>query len=526
MLLSARSARCGPASDLRYLGHAFPERRMKPERNPTYARRWRLMDRLGWWMFGVTLGVCLVGSFAWMATGAWIGAGFFAKQLCSGVFVSGRAPHQVVDSDLRRYMPAIVHRYMRWTIDEQSGTVSARWLKSIGREASFKTNQGCKLVYERGGASLRVAPEMQHGGGVRPQSDNARVAQTRIAPFVPRGQEAQALKTVVDEAFAASTGATTRAVIVIHRGAIVAERYAAGFDAHTRLPGWSLSKSVMNAMIGALVQQDRLDVYGTVPIAAWRQARDGRSQVTYDHLLRMASGLRFDEDYDNPFSDVTRMLFGVADASAYAESRPLVAAPGSVWSYSSGSTMVLAHALAAHADTPASYRDLPRRLLFRPIGMRSAVMETDASGTFEATASMYATALDWARFGWLYVNDGLWNGVRILPRGWVDYSSRPTSADPSRRYGAHFWIYNDVDRIHVQRLGSGELPHDAFYAEGFGGQRITISPSTQTVIVRLGVDAAARGFDNTRFAARILRALEVNRSMQQRADRLREKYQG
>lgn len=480
-------------------------------------RRRRRIDHAGRWACGLTLGLCAAGASLWMATAAWIGAGFFAKQLCSGVFVSGRAPLQIVESDLRRYVPDIVYRHMGWKIDDRTGTVSVRWLRSIGREARFKGTQGCELIYDRGVRRAPMRDEQQHSVvGAQYRFEAAMpAARSQVAAFVPRQPDAPAASAVVAQAFEGS--ASTRAVIVIHRGTLVAERYAEGFDAHTRFPGWSLSKSVMNAMIGALVQQGRLDIHAPVPVSAWRVAGDGRARVTYDHLLRMSSGLRFDENYDNPFSDVARMLFGVADAAAYAESRPLVAAPGTVWSYSSGSTMVLAHALAASADTPRAYRDLPRRLLFRPIGMRTAVMERDASGTFEATSSVYATALDWARFGWLYARDGTWNGARVLPSGWVDYSTTPTPADASGRYGAHFWVYNEQDRRRAQLAGAGSLPADAFYAEGFGGQRITISRAAQTVIVRLGADDEANGFDNTLFAARVLRALGVDGSMHRAA---------
>lgn len=322
-----------------------------------------------------------------------------------------------------------------------------------------------------------------------------------------RGGELQAL---VDAAFDepdADRLRGTRAVVVIHDGRIVAERYAQGFDRETRFPGWSLSKSVLNAMIGALAQRGALDVNDPVPLVAWRG--DDRSRLTFDHLLRMSSGLKFDENYDSPFSDVTRMLYGVADAGAYAGSRPLVAAPGTVWSYASGSTSVLAHALSAYARPGLAYAEMPRRLVFGPLGMTSALMESDPSGNLEASASVYASARDWARFGWLYANDGVCDGVRVLPAGWIDYSTTPSRADPSGRYGAHFWIYTEADRMRARESTGAALPRDAFYAQGFGGQRITIAPSLRAVVVRLGSSAGEQGFDNTEFAARILEVLST-----------------
>lgn len=492
-------------------------------------RRRQLVDRCGWWMFGATLGACVAGIGAWMAAGAWIGTGFFAKQLCSGVFVSGREPQQIVESDLRLYLPAIVHRHIGWKIDESAGVVRARWLKGVARTARYKDAQGCELVYDESSLARPDAGDAMpvRAGATRlAAARRAHMATDRTVDAAGRAvlgsAQRQALDAVVDDAFTNEGAETTRAVVVVHRGMIVAERYAPGFDASTRFPGWSLSKSVMNAMIGALAAQGRLRVDDPVPVASWRNAGDGRHAVTYDHLLRMSSGLRFDENYASPFSDVSRMLFGVADAGAYAESRALASTPGSVWSYSSGSTMVLAHVLATLADSPAAYREMPRRLVFGPLGMQSAVMETDARGTFEATSSVYATAADWARFGWLYANDGLWNGRRILPMGWVAYSSSPARSDPSGRYAAHFWRYTVEDRDRVEAAGAS-LPQGAFYAEGFGGQRITISPSGQTVVVRLGAGTERNAFDNTMFAGRVLAALGIRAPVRQAAgDRSRD----
>lgn len=457
----------------------------------------------GWWASGLAVGALVAGVATWTAAGAWIGAGFFAKQLCSAVYVSGRQPEQVVDSDLRLYLPSFVHRPMGWKIDEGTHTVRARWLRGIEREAIYRGAHGCQLVYDR---NRRV---VAGAAGAARVEEMRRVGDAWLgARGLPHVADAPLLEATLAGAFDGANSQGTRAVIVVHRGAVVAERYADGFGPGTRLPGWSLSKSVMNGLIGALVQQGVLRVDDPVPVPSWRAPGDPRSAVTYDHLLRMSSGLRFDENYDDPFSDVTRMLFGVRDAGAYAEHRPLIAAPGTVWSYSSGSTMVLAHALAAHARSSEDYRRLPQRLLFDRLGMRSAVMETDASGTFEATSSVYATALDWARFGWLYASDGVWNGTRILPSGWVRYTTTPTRADPSGRYGAHFWLHTAADREEAERDGLGRLAPDAFYADGFGGQRITIVPSMQVVIVRLGAGSERKApFDNTRFAAHILGAL-------------------
>jgi CubicO group peptidase (beta-lactamase class C family) len=177
-----------------------------------------------------------------------------------------------------------------------------------------------------------------------------------------------------------------------------------------------------------------------------------------------------------------------------------------VWQYASGTTNILAEALRGHVPAGLAYEDLPRRLLFEPLGMASAVAERDESGTFIASSYMFATARDWAVLGALFAADGVWQGRRLLPEGWVAYSRAPVAAS-NGRYGAHFWLYDGEERARARRVSARELPEDAFFAAGYAGQRITIVPSRGVVIVRLGYDVGRKPFDNAGFAARVLEAL-------------------
>jgi CubicO group peptidase (beta-lactamase class C family) len=434
-----------------------------------------------------------VATGAWMGRAAWIGAGFYAKQLCSGVFVGGRDAAEVAEEDLAVTWPAAIFRRIAWRVDGAGARTEATWLGLVAREARHRPGYGCTLVVT---GDLEPVPEP--------------------APtHVPRGESATAdaesapLARVLDEAFGASgSGARSRAVVVMRDGRIIAERYAPGFDARTRFSGWSLTKSVFNAVVGALVLEGALDLAEPARIAAWRAPGDPRGAVTYDHLLRMSTGMAFSERYGDPFSDVARMLFGERAAGRFAASRPLADAPGTAWRYASGTTNALAEALRGHVPSGLRYHDLPRRLVFERLGMASAVAELDESGAFVASSYMLATARDWATFGALFAADGVWSGRRVLPEGWVEYSRRPAPAGSAGKYGAHFWLYDAADRERAQRAAARSLPEDAFYAAGYAGQRIIVVPSLRLAIARLGQDAGDRAFDHAVFAARVIAALE------------------
>ena len=270
-----------------------------------------------------------------------------------------------------------------------------------------------------------------------------------------------------------------------------------------------MTKSVINALVGVLANAGKIALEDSVPIPEWRGSDDPRRNVTWNQLLRMTSGLQFDENYGNPFADVTHMLLGVRDAAAYAAAKRLEAEPGTRWSYSSGTTNIIAYAMRQIVGD-ADYLEFPRRALFDRLGMTSAVMETDAVGTFVGSSFMYATARDWAQFGLLYLHDGVWDGRRILPEGWVAYARSPGLRVPDQPYGAHFWL-----RIPKEyRCGSDvlPLPGDTFHAIGYEGQFITIIPSRELVLVRLGATHYPCAWDHQRFVHWVLEAIADEKS--------------
>ena len=269
----------------------------------------------------------------------------------------------------------------------------------------------------------------------------------------------------------------TLAVVVVHEGRLVAERYAPSVSPTTPLISWSMAKSITDALVGICVQDGVVDVDAPVAVDAWRD--DERSAITMQHLLEMRSGLRWVEDYvDGETSDVIAMLFGAgkADHAAYAMACPLAAPPGSSWLYSSGTTNVITRILGDLLGDSAGSHEHIDRLLHRLFGTLGMVADPrfDDAGTFVGSSYVYASARDFARFGFLYLRDGIWGNERLLPVGWVDHARRQhvIDADSGLGYGSHWWTLPEEP--------------DALIASGYEGQHIVVCPSRDLVVVRLG----------------------------------------
>lgn len=267
------------------------------------------------------------------------------------------------------------------------------------------------------------------------------------------------------------------AMVVIHGGRVVAERYDQTVGPTTKLISWSMAKSITDALVGMCVGKGLLSVDNPAPISAWRN--DERSSITLQHLLEMRSGLRWVEDYvDGEVSDVIAMLFGVGkdDHARYAIECPLQNEPGSIWVYSSGTTNVVTRILGdVVGDEPGLHDNMTGLLgrLFGTLGM-DAEPRFDAAGTFVGSSYVYASARDFARFGYLYLRDGVWGDERVLPEGWVDHARRQHVVDPDSDlgYGSHWWTLPEEP--------------DALVASGYEGQHIIVCPSRDLVVVRLG----------------------------------------
>ncbi len=412
-----------------------------------------------------------------------VATGFAAHQLCGAAFIAGLDPEAYWAEAAPPAMRLVDWAMVR-QVDRARGTVRAS-LAGLGERVALHRGQaGCLVLNAPAPAPLAALPEL------------APPLLAEIAPGPEVVPGTPALAAALEHAFAETDPEAllqTRAVVVLHRGRVVAERYAPGYGVATRLHGWSMTKSVTNALLGVRVRQGRVAMQAPLGLPEW--AADGRSALTPDHLLRMVSGLRFGNSLGAGFGDLvnpaTQMLFSDAEMAADAIAAKLEAAPGTHWQYSNGNSQILSRVIRdlAGGDEAAALR-FARAELFGPLGMQSAVLETDGSGTPVGAAYLWATARDWARFGQLYAQDGVVGGRRLLPEGWVAYGAAPTLGG-AVGYGAGFWT-NQGDSMGARRRVELGMPAEAFMARGAFGQFVVVVPSRQLVVARLGYTFSPR----------------------------------
>jgi CubicO group peptidase (beta-lactamase class C family) len=430
-----------------------------------------------------------------------VGAAYAAQMACAGVFVTERDLPQVIAEDILPIDPLLSHA--RISLDRAKSLVTASLFGLAERTALFRPGLGCTLVGAGGiPALLRQAEGFQPlQGRVRPElwpaGDAAAVS------------EGPALTSALDAAMAGQQGVEGRALIIVHNGHLVAERYGPGFGPDRRFLGWSMSKSVTAALIGTQIAKGKLALDQPAPVAGWRAETDPRHAITLHQLLTMTSGLQFNETYI-PGDDATTMLYERDDMGGFAAELPLLHPPGEDWAYSSGTANILSKILFDSAGgSLASTYALAQTQFFEPAGMTSAIFEPDGSGVPVGSSNLYMTARDWARFGLLYLNDGLLGAQRILPESWTLATRQPAHTKDGKglAYDLQFWLNSDGEAGHPLRMP--HCPGDLYMAEGHNGQYVAIIPSANTVIVRLGWDTGNTFFDADRHFAAILAALKT-----------------
>ena len=426
-------------------------------------------------------------------------AAYGSKIMCSAVFVAGRNEQQVRDQDLSSYMMKLGDFKVNYADSSVTGSIFGM----AKRKAIYRKGLGATVVSELDEQQIRSQqitlppkPPVNTDTIAWPMGD-------KLTGSFPADVDSLRLHRAIENIFTETDTILpirTRAVVVLYKGQLIAERYADGFGAKTRLAGWSMTKSVFGALIGILVKQGRLQIEVPAPVPEWRDTLDPRHAITITNLLQQRSGLDFEEIYSKS-SDATKMLYERADMGGFTASHDLKNKPGSIFYYSSGNSNILSRIIRQTLGD-SLYYSFPYKELLYKLAMYSAVIEPDASGSFVGSSYMYATARDWARFGLLYLNDGVYNNERILPEGWVNRSRQPVSAD-HRGYGFQIWLNagSDTSFKHYP-----DAPAEMFYADGFESQMIFIIPSKDLVVVRLGL-TQHNNFDGNKFLRELLSAI-------------------
>ena len=429
-------------------------------------------------IYGVltTLGAVIIAGIIYINSLLPIITGYAAKNLCSDVFVSGRDRVNVEAIDLNFSFIKFTKNSVNY--DEKSVTSHFLWGKS---KAIYRSGFGVTLLRDIPEEKLR---KTGYPSGIDPgySQDTIKWPLGDILPTKNPGIDTIKLgeitkKLINDNAY----NGDAFAFMVIYKGIPVVEAYKPQFNRKTRFLSWSMAKSFINAMVGILVKQGKMDITRPAGIDEWKM--DERSKITLNDIMQMQSGLKWNEDYGNR-SDVTLMLHCESDMAHFAMDQPAKYPAGTHWYYSSGATNIISYLIRKQFSNDSSYYVFANNQLFNRIGAPDAVFEVDPSGTRVGSSYLYATTRDYARFGLLFENDGVFNGDRILPEGWVKYTTSVASAS-NGVYGSFFWL----NRGH----SLPSVPEDMYACDGHDGQHIYILPTQQLVVVVLGFSPLSKG---------------------------------
>ncbi len=394
--------------------------------------------------------------------------GYGAKSMCSGVFVAHRNADSIRAIDVN-FSPINLSN-IQVNYEEQS--VESRFLWHTSK-AIYREGWGATLVCDANPTTLR-----------QQKINTAEASTPLVSPLTPASSthiDTLALNEIAQELISdRSYGGTPFSIAILHKGQLALEAYKPGFDRDTRVLSWSMAKSFTNAMAGIMVKNHQLDIYAPCGFDEWNT--DQRRNITINDLMQMQSGLEWNENYGSE-SDVNLMLHTTTDMAAYTMAKPAENAAGTHWKYSSGSINLLSYALRRHLDNDSTYYAVAYEQLFKTIGANTAIFEADPSGTLIGSSYIYARTIDFARFGQLYLDNGVIDSTRVFPQGWVEYTTTPASASEGR-YGSCFWLGGDADYE--------SLPADLYACRGHDGQHIIIIPSHDLVIATLGYSPKKR----------------------------------
>ncbi|HKA40513.1 MAG TPA: serine hydrolase [Burkholderiales bacterium] len=429
----------------------------------------------------------------------------YAKIMCSAVFIAGLDPAFAAENVGFFTAPYAERARMgKPVVDRAAKAVHVMLPNGIRRTAVQVGDQGC-VTLPQGRSTVYFSPLQVRSRLPDPATQPWPMGDRPDSKPLPPEIDAAKLKRAVDAAFESADGLTA-AFVVTWRGRLVGERYGKGVTPHTPLESWSMGKSVAATLLGMLIRQGVYELWQPAPIPEWQTAGDPRSRIRIADLLRMSSGLRIrapqDPDYDpsGPYPDHVYLYTGSVDSFRYAATRPLQWPPGTVGRYRNTDPVLVSYLVRLGVEQRGEeYLSFPQRMLFDKLGIRTMVLETDPYGNFLLQGYELASARDWARLGNLYLQDGVWNGERILPEGYVRFVSTvaPAWKDGGQPYyGGFFWL---------NTAGAWPVPRDAYYMAGSGTQVTLIVPSHDLVVARLGhYRGAAAGAEGLRNALALL----------------------
>jgi CubicO group peptidase (beta-lactamase class C family) len=410
----------------------------------------------------------------------------FAKIMCSAVFITGLDPEFAAENVGYFIAPyAERAKFRKPAVDRVNKAVHVTLPSGSTRTAKHFGSQGC-ITLPEGQSSVNFTPQVVKTRLPDLSTQQWPMGDLPTSSPLPAGVDLPKVKQAVDAAFDPPTGLTA-AFVVTWRGRIIGERYGDGITANTPLEGWSMAKSLTATLLGVLVREGVYDLWQPAPIPEWQTAGDPRMKIRIADILRMSSGLRIrapqDPDYDasGPYPDHVYLYTGSTNSFKYAATRPQQWPPNTVGRYRNTDPVLINYLIRLAVEKRGEdYLSFPQRALFDKIGIRTMVIETDPFGNFLAQGAELASARDWARLGNLYLQDGVWNGERLLPEGYAKFVSTLApawEADKRPVYGAFFWINGDA---------SYPVPKEAYYMSGAGGQTTFIIPSHDLVVVRMG----------------------------------------
>ena len=447
----------------------------------------------------------------WQHQRAMVARGQQAVFMCNGLFTSNRTLEQVFDKELAFFREPIG--------TAEGGDYNVDWNRravEVGAEgavpvmrAAFRKGIGCIILPpDQTLADIDNLPELTLP---YPAGDPAQIAWPNgdlvTASGLPAGIDASALQAASDWAFDRdSKEQVTLSLIVVHKGEIIHERYAPGFDVTTRTRTWSTAKSIASTLIGMLVDQGRMDLdkplgFGWLP-ANRSPETDPRNEITLRHVLNMSSGLDTIDNRGREYATGSGLSYWAGASSVIgARSRAMIREPGTYWDYENYDTLLGVYAMKLALGGEKAYAEFPRKALLDKIGMRNTLVSTDRFGDFILSSQVYTNARDLARFGLLYLQNGVWDGERLVSEEWIDFSRTPAPATVGRggHYGGQWWLVPE---------GRDDVPSDAYSTNGNRGQYTVVVPSHDLVIVRRGLDYGRQGFSNWDLTREVLKAID------------------